>query len=319
MSVEAKPTPPFAETLPLVNAEPDHPLSPADVSRHQAAVEAALRVLRADTQQRLAAIPVGLAERMEKAARGNPAKRQQREADAVRWADDTHILVTQAFSDRESELLTQIRALELGALEARRGGAVMMITRDIETPILKDGAQVWRRGRRQTKREVINRPHVTARDGLETLATAHLKANGEPVLMRDGRTPMPPLFNVAQLAALHAYRIDYQAKRETSLPAVDTGGAGEDRTPFNIMRSNTLENLYIRGQASVKFGKVEAKVSRLAGREALLVLRAVAGEGHTIRSLATNSHQKTNRRRAIRLTRALLRAADLLAYGMGLQ
>jgi len=297
----------------LTATKPDEQVTPADVAQHHTAVEAAIKALREDAQLRLAAISAGLAERMAKAARGNPAKRAQREADAVRWADDTHVLVVQGLADREAELLTGLRAFELGALEARRGGRVVMVTRDIETPILKDGAPVWRRGRKTTKREVINRPHVTNRDGLETLATAHLKANGEPILMRDGKTPMVGIFNAGQLAALHRYRAGYLETRETSLPAVDATGAGEDRTPFNIMRSNTMENLYTRAKAGVVFAKIEATVSRLAGREALMVLRAVAGEGHTIRSLAPG------RRRAIRLTRALIAAADVLADRMGLQ
>lgn len=294
-------------------AKPEDQTSPAEVAQHQAAVEAMLRSLRDDARERISAIPAELAERLAKAERGNPAKRAQREADAVKWADDTHVLIVQGLAGREAELLTGLRAFELGALEARRGGRVVMVTRDIETPILKDGAQVWRRGRKMTRREVINQPHVTNRDGLHTLATAHLKADGEPRMMRDGKTPMIPLFNPGQLAALERYSTGYLTNRETSLPAVDATGAGEDRTPFNIMRSNTMENLYTRAKNGVAFGKLEMRVSRLAGREALMVLRAVAGEGHTIRSLAPG------RRRAIRLTRALIRAADVLADGMGLQ
>lgn len=211
------------------------------------------------------------------------------------------------------------RRLELASLEQMRGGEVVIEETTVDVPVLRDGAPVWRRGKIETRQEVVTKVKVTSRDGLETLATAHLHSDGKQRMHDDGKTPMAPIFTTIQLAALDRYRGLFLEHREVSLRAVDATEAGGDRTPFNVQRSMTLERLVdvaLRekrdDEKGRSFARAEAYVSRIAGHEALTVLRAVAGEGHTIRSIAPG------RRKAIRYTKALLAAADVLADRFGL-
>lgn len=296
-------------------------LSPQrELAAYIAAEEQSLAAYRSDMQDQLDAIPASLAERIAAAERGNPAKRDQRMRDAAIWADNARVAILQAIAAKEAEHVVTTRSVELGQLEALRGGVVVMETVDIDTPVLKDGAPVWRDGRIKTRREKVDRPRILTRDGLVTLATAHLKADGEARLDRHGKA-LGALFNRNQLAALERYRVMFDECREFSLPAIDATEAGGDRTPFNVQRSMTLERMVEHAIAMMpdderdrSMRKIEGHVSRIAGRQALKVLRQVAGEGHTIASIA-----KTNRRLAIRLTKALISAADVLADRFGLQ
>lgn len=292
-----------------------------ELAAYIAAEEQTLSAYRSDMQDQLDAIPASLAERIAAAERGNPAKRDQRMRDAAIWADNARVAILQAMAAREAQHVVVTRSVELGQLEALRGGVVVMETVDIDTPVLKDGSPVWRDGRIKTRREKVDRPRILTRDGLVTLATAHLRTDGEPRMMPGGRVPMVPLFTRNQLAALERYRAMFDDCREFSLPAIDATEAGGDRTPFNVQRSMTLERMVEHALSMApddkkdrSMRKIEGHVSRIAGRQALKVLRQVAGEGHTIASIA-----KANRRLAIRLTKALLDAADVLADRYGLQ
>lgn len=291
-----------------------------ELAAYIAAEEQTLAAYRSDMQDQLDAIPASLAERIAAAERGNPAKRDQRMRDAAIWADNTRVAILQAIAAKEAQHVVVTRSVELGQLEALRGGVVVMETVDIDTPVMKDGSPVWIGGRIKTRREKVDRPRILTRDGLVTLATAHLKTDGEPRLGKGGR-PMVALFTRNQLAALERYRTLFDECREFSLPAIDATEAGGDRTPFNIQRSMTLERMVQHALAMKpdderdrSMRKIEAAVSRIAGRQALKVLRQVAGEGHTIASVA-----KTNKRLALRMTRALVDAADVLADRFGLQ
>jgi hypothetical protein len=291
-----------------------------ELAAYIAAEEQTLAAYRSDMQDQLDAIPASLADRIAAAERGNPAKREQRIRDAAIWADNARVAILQAIEAKEAQHVVTTRSVEIGQLEALRGGVVVMETVDIDTPVMKDGSPVWRDGRIKTRREKVDRPRVLTRDGLVTLATAHLKADGEPRMSPAGK-PMVALFTRNQLAALERYRTLYDECREFSIPAIDATEAGGDRTPFNVKRSMTLERM-VQNAIAMKpddekgrsMQKLEGHVSRLAGRQALNVLRQVAGEGNTIASIAS-----TNRRLAIRLTRALLDAADVLADRFGLQ
>lgn len=295
-------------------------LSPQrELAAYIAAEEQSLAAYRSDMQDQLDAIPASLAERIAAAERGNPAKRDQRMRDAAIWADNARVAILQAIAAKEAEHVVTTRSAEIGQLEALRGGVVVMETVDIDTPVLKDGAPVWRDGRIKTRREKVDRPRILTRDGLVTLATAHLKADGAPRTTAGGKA-LPSVFTPVQLAALKRYRTMYDECREFSLPAIDATEAGGDRTPFNVQRSMTLERMVANAitmkpddERDRSFSKHEGHVSRIAGREALKVLRQVAGEGHTIASLTTS------RRRAIRLTKALIDAADVLAVRFGLR
>ena len=306
----AKPAPPLAGTRPQVNPEP----TPGSAgSQYHAAVEAALASLRIEINARMAGIPARLSAKLAKAERGDPTKRDQRRADAVRWADDQQTLLLQGLADREAELLTGVRAMELASLEALRGGTVVMEERDIETLILKDGAPVWRRGRKTTKRERIVRPKVLGRDGLETLATAHLKANGEHRARADG-TPLQEAMTENQLAAGMRYRLAYEAADpERGLRAVDPGASGGGRTPVDPFGAQACSAMVRRVEAGDALKRMEQIAQEVSGHDGLLVLREVAGKGRTIHSIAPG------RRRAIRLTLLLLDALGALADHIGLQ
>ena len=284
-----EPAPPFAETLPQV---PDEPDPGSDVALHHAAVEAAISALKIETQARLAEIPVTLRRMIAKARRGNPDKRDQRIRDATRWADDAQTILLQSLADREAELLTGLRTLELAGLEARRGGSVRTEVRDIETPILKNGAPVWRRGRKSTKRERITRP-IVSRDGLESLARSHLGADGEVRTYPDGKPYAPAIDPILFAAGMRYRRLYEDSDPEKGLKAVDPGATGGGRAPGNPWDSATVAAIQGHAEAARTIRRIEAEVQadvtsahgRKPGAKAVWLLREIAGKGSTVYAL----------------------------------
>jgi hypothetical protein len=286
------------------------PEPPADVALHHAAVEAAISALKIETQARLAEIPVTLKRMIAKARRGNPDKRDQRIRDATRWADDAQTILLQSLAGREAELLTGLRTLELASLEARRGGSVRTEVRDIETPILKNGAPVWRRGRKLTKRERITRP-IVSRDGLESLANSHLGADGEVRRYPDG-SPYAPGIDPIFYAAGIRYRTLYEfADPERGLKAVDTESSGRGRAPGDPWDSVTVWAIQNHADANGTILRIEREVRAdlrslhgpAQAEKGLTLLREVAGKGSTIYSLVGSGGPAT---RAIALLNSTL-------------
>lgn len=238
-------------------------------------------------------------------------KVQQQISDRKAVLNMRRAVIVQAIEQRDEEAWREARRAEVAALEVLRGGVVEIVEREVVTPLIKEGSEVWRRGKQTMVRERISAPVILTRDGLQTLSTAHLKADGEP-RMQDG-VAMTPLFDPNQLAALERYRIDFEAgDPDWSLKAVDTSAVGGDRQAFDPARSMVDVTIYNKAKAVGRLKDLDLAVRKHAGQDALIVLRAVAGVGHTIRSLAPG------RRKAIRLTRALIAAADILADEYGL-
>lgn len=245
-----------------------------------------------------------------------PAKRRERvirrNSAQQTVLNDSRAAIITALEMLDEEEWREQRRAEVAALEALRGGVVEIVEREVVTPLIKDGAEVWRRGKQAMVRERISAPVVLTRDGLQTLATAHLKSDGEPRMR--GNVAMVALFTANQLAALERYRIDFEAgDAEWSLKAVDTSAVSGDRQAFDPARSS-LDIAIAKKQVAVsRLKDLDHEVRIHAGQTALGILRAVAGEGRTVNSIAPGW------RRAQRLTRELLRAADVLADQYGLR
>ena len=291
----------------MTTTKPDAPAPPAIP---HAAVDAALAALSIETQARLAEIPGRLQAMIGRAERGNPDKRDQRKRDAQAWADNARTLILQSHADREAALLTGLRTLELAALEALRGGSVRTEVRQIETLVLKDGAPVWRRGRKRTKPETVSRP-IVSRDGLESLAHSHLNAAGDVRLHPDGK-PYAPAIDRVLYAAGTRYRALYEnSDPERGLKAVDPSSAGGGRAPSNPWDSATVRAIQGHAEAAGVIRVIEAGVQAditaslgaTAGHKAVWLLREIAGKGSTVYALVGNGGPA---KRAIALFEAAL-------------
>ncbi len=195
---------------------------------------------------------------------------------------------------------------ELDGLERLRGGQVIVEDVVTDEPVLNpDGSQAFRRGRKLTKRVRAHRPRLTNRDGLETLLTA--KA-----------------LNAIQYVALMKYRgmyEDHDALKGLTPP--DPNRAGGGGGPRALIDPNTATVVDFDGIGKVRASAIKAKELQNAEKrvyetcpaDALATLRAVAGHGVSIYRLSGGG----SRRRAIKLTSALVDAADALADHWGLQ
>lgn len=195
---------------------------------------------------------------------------------------------------------------ELDGLERLRGGQV--IVEDVvtdEAVLNPDGSQAYRRGRKLTKRVRSTRPRLTNRDGLDTLLQA--KA-----------------LNAIQYVALMKYRGLYETHDPLrALTPADPGRAGGGGGPRATIDPNTavvldfgaIEKAIAGAKAARALVDCEASVQAVCPKESLPALRAVAGHGVSIHRLSGGG----SRRRAIRLTAALVDAADALADHWGLQ
>jgi hypothetical protein len=283
-----------------------------DLEALSRAIGAAMAAYRLSQQTAMAAIPGKLAERIEKARRGSPDKLAKREREARRWAETAQVTIAQALADREAEAALTIRAAELAYLEGLRGNDVVREVRNIETPILKNGAPIWRRGKISTKSETVVRPRVTNRDGLETLARSNLTVDGETRLGPD-RKPMPPAISPLQYAAGMRYREAYeQADPERSLKAMDMAAAGGGRSPDDPFGRRAMGALARRVDVGRQLDRLDRVAQAAAGHDGVLIVRAVAGLGLTVASIAPSG------RRNRRMAAALLDALDALAEHMGL-
>ena len=177
---------------------------------------------------------------------------------------------------------------------------------------MHEGKLVWSKGRQVMKTERLVRQIVTSRDGLETLATSHLDADGEVRVGKDGK-PIPPGIDRIQYAAGMRFCDIYErADPERGLRAVDPESAGGGRQPVEAFARATVLAIQQRADRN---GALEAICKRLkadAGEEALFMVVAVAGQGKTVRSIAPSG------RRNQRLTAALIDGLDCLADYFGL-
>lgn len=226
---------------------------------------------------------------------------------------DDRLGIVRALAEREEEERTQARIAELAQLEALRGGQVLIEEVEVETPVVENWrghqVQAWHKGERVKERERLVRPVVTSRDGLYTLATAHLKANGEPRLDRDGR-PMVPQIGPIEVAAGERYRTACEeADPERGLHAIDPadvlGGRVQDDDPFG---EKACKAMFKRVEASKRLKRLDLVVKEAAGAEGVLVVREVAGMGRTIRSIA--GHGRRNSRLTMKLVVSLQALAD---------
>lgn len=197
---------------------------------------------------------------------------------------------------------------ELDGLERLRGGQVIVEDVVTDEPVLNpDGSQAFRRGRKLTKRVRSHRPRLTNRDGLETLLQA--KA-----------------LNAIQYVALMKYRglyEDHDALRSLTPPDPNRsgGGGGSAFKPLLIEGTTRLaatlviDNAIASAEKAKGLKDAEKAVVLTCPKESLPTLRAVAGHGVSIYRLSGGG----SRRRAIKLTSALVDAADALADHWGLQ
>ncbi|MBI5940136.1 MAG: hypothetical protein HY859_06895 [Caulobacterales bacterium] len=225
---------------------------------------------------------------------------------------DDRLATLQALAQRDEDERSKARITELAQLEALRGGQVLIEEVDVDTPLVENGAEVWRNGERVKVREHLVRPIVTSRDGLETLATMHLTMDGRVRRNRDG-TPMLPAISEMCHAAGVRYRDLYElCDPEGVLHAVNPEDMGRGQPPRDAFSSRVVAAIQDRAQFSGVIRRLEARVREELGEEGVYVLVEVAAKGNTIRSLSPG------RRRAIRLTLKLREALGILAEAFGL-
>lgn len=250
---------------------------------------------------------------LKRLARADKKIAQAREAGdnkALNKAVDAKTLVFHDMERRDAAAYLAGRAAELAELELRREGLVIIEERIVDTPVLKDGAPVWRRGQIVTRRETVERPRITNRDGLETLATNHLDQNGDVRKNKDG-TPMAPTIDGLQLAAGERYRDLYEdtdPEKGLTPPNPDRGGS----RPGDPFGAKAVAAAQSRARMRAQIERLEARVQEEAGQRGVRILREVAGKGQTINAVGGGGSART------RNTKALQKALDCLAEAFGL-
>jgi hypothetical protein len=187
---------------------------------------------------------------------GNVAKAAHKKVEAL-----------QAIATRQDMRWMHARVQELAELERPRGGEVIVDELVTDVPVLKDGAPIWKRGRKVMRQERVLRPRITNRDGLETLLAAGA-------------------LDAVQYAALMRYRTLYEAAdplKSLTPPDPDRGGSSLG-DPFGAKALWSTQQRAARGAVVVA---AETVVSATAGNQAVWLLREVAGKGVVVRSLAT--------------------------------
>ena len=185
----------------------------------------------------------------------------------VAKAADKKVEALQAIATRQDMRWMHARVQEMAKLERPRGGEVIVDELVAVVPVLKDGAPVWKRGRKVMRQERVLRPRITNRDGLETLLAAEA-------------------LDAVQYAALMRYRALYEAAdplKGLTPPDPDRGGS----SPGDPFGAKALWLARQRAARSAAVGAAEAVVSEAAGNQAVWLLREVAGKGVVVRSLAT--------------------------------
>lgn len=218
-----------------------------------------------------------------------------------------------AIQDREEADWLTRRRLELAALEAERGGGIVFETREAQTPVVENGAFVWKQGRQVMKSETLVRQIVTSRDGLKTLSTSHLDAEGEVRTGPDGQ-PMVPAIDASQYMAGMRFRLAWEGSDpERGLRAVDPESVGGGKSADDPWGEKVQEALSSRIDRAKRVSVLEAVCRGAAGEDGVFIVREVAGKGNTVRSVA--GHGRKN----ARLTAALLASLDALADHLGIK
>lgn len=127
----------------MTATKPDEQVTPADVAQHHTAVEAAIKALREDAQERLAKIPGRLQAMIARANRGDPDKRDQRELNAIKWASREEAAILRRIADAEERAATleQRRADRIAADEAPPAVGE-------ETPLTRFASDMFAKARR---------------------------------------------------------------------------------------------------------------------------------------------------------------------------
>ena len=212
---------------------------------------------------------------------------------------ESHLRARQAVLEEAAQRLDsdwsdRARA-EQNALEQMRGGSVVVEELVATVPLLKDGNPVWRRGRLVMKQERVKRSRITNSDGLQTLLQAGT-------------------ITAKQFAHGMTYRTLYEAADHghgLTPPQIGAARGGAKRQPINDagkIDQGAVQRIIDEARHVIDLMETERDVLALCGAEPLTTLRLVAGEGRTIFSLTGRG----GRRRAINLTKGLLRALDAM-------
>ena len=211
----------------------------------------------------------------------------------VAKAADKKVEALQAIATRQDMRWMHARVQELAELERPRGGEVIVDELVTDVPVLKDGAPVWKRGRKVMRQERVLRPRITNRDGLETLLAAGA-------------------LNAIEYAALMRYRVLYEMtdpERGLTPPNPDRGGT----RPGDPFGAKAVAAAKSRARMRAHIEHLEARVQEEAGQGGVRILREVAGKGMTIKAIGGGGATRA------RNTKSLLEALDALvdAFGLG--
>jgi len=198
-------------------------------------------------------------------------------------------------SKREADHWTAKAMIERDRLERLRDGGLVVEELVTTVPVTKDGNPVWKRGRLVMKQERVKRSRITNSDGLETLLQAGT-------------------ITAKQFAHGMTYRTLYEAADHghgLTPPQIGAARGGAKRQPINDagqVDQSAVQRIIDEARHVIDLMETERDVLALCGAEPLTTLRLVAGEGRTIFSLTGRG----GRRRAINLTKGLLRALDAM-------